>query len=69
MPLIVIANSALVGSPDYQTKQVELLALSRNSKAVIAHTSSHQVPIEDPDSIIEAIRQVVTAARNHSSVQ
>ena len=69
MPLIVIANSALAGSADYQSKQVELLAQSRNSKAIIARTRGHQVPMDDPGSIIEAIRQVVTAARNHSSVQ
>jgi pimeloyl-ACP methyl ester carboxylesterase len=69
MPLIVIANSALAGLPDYQSKQAELLAQSRNSKAMIARTRGHQVPIDDPGSIIEAIRQVVTAVRNHSSVQ
>ncbi len=69
MPLIVIANSALAGLTDYQSKQAELLAQSRNSKAIIAHTRGHQVPMDDPASIIEAIRQVVTAARDHSTVR
>jgi pimeloyl-ACP methyl ester carboxylesterase len=69
MPLIVIANAALAGLADYQSKQAALLAESRNSKAMIARTRGHQVPIDDPGSVIEAIRQVETAARNHSKVQ
>ena len=68
MPLIVIANSALAGSADYQDAQTGLLAISRNSKAMIARTSGHQIPMDDPDIIIEAIRQVVAAARNQANL-
>ena len=69
MPMIVIANSALAGSPDYQSAQTDLLAQSRNSKATIARTDGHQVPIDDPGVIVEAIRQVVAAVRNHTSLK
>jgi hypothetical protein len=69
MPLIVIANTALAGSADYQSAPTGLLALSRNSKSLIARTNSHQVPMEDPGVIVEAIRQVVAAARNHARLE
>jgi len=68
-PLIVIANSALARLADYQSAQAGLLALSRNSKAMVARTSGHLVPMDDPDTVIEAIRQVVTAARNKAKLQ
>jgi pimeloyl-ACP methyl ester carboxylesterase len=67
MPLIVIANTALAGSTDYQEVQAGLLALSRNSKAMLARTSGHMVPMDDPGVIVEAIRQVVAAARNQAA--
>ena len=66
-PLIVIANSALAGLADYQRAQAGLLALSRNSKALIARTRGHQIPMDDPGIIIEAIRQVVITARNKAN--
>jgi pimeloyl-ACP methyl ester carboxylesterase len=69
MPLITIANTSLAGSPDYQSLQAGLLALSRNSKAMVARTNGHQVPLDDPGVIVEAIRQVVAAARNHTSLK
>ena len=69
MPLIMIANMSLAGSGDYQSLQAGLLALSRNSKAMIARTNGHQVPLDDPGVIVEAIRQVVAAARNHTSLK
>jgi pimeloyl-ACP methyl ester carboxylesterase len=69
MPLIIIADTALAGSANYQRAQNGLLALSRNSKALIARTNSHQVPIEDPAVIVEAIRQVVSAARNQARLK
>ncbi len=68
-PLMVIANSALAGWADYQTAQAGLLALSRNSKAMIARTSGHEIPIDDPGIILEAIRQVVAAARNKANLR
>jgi pimeloyl-ACP methyl ester carboxylesterase len=68
-PLIVIANEYLAGSEDYRTFQSSLLALSSNSKAVIAVDSSHGVPIENPDVFIRAIREVSMAARNKTKLQ
>jgi pimeloyl-ACP methyl ester carboxylesterase len=68
-PLIVIANEYLAGSEDYRTFQASLLALSSNSKAMIASDSSHGVPIENPAVFIRAIREVSMAARNGTKLQ
>ncbi len=69
MPLIVIANKALADSPDYRSTQAGLLALSHNSKPMVASTSGHQVPMDDPAVVIDAIRQVVAAVRNQARLQ
>lgn len=61
-PLVVVADESLTASEDYQTKQTSLLALSRNSSAMVAPNSSHSVPIDAPEVIVQAIRQVVSAA-------
>jgi pimeloyl-ACP methyl ester carboxylesterase len=68
-PLIVIANEYLAGSEDYRTFQASLLALSSNSKAMIAVDSSHGVPIENPGVFIRAIREVTMAARNRTKLR
>jgi pimeloyl-ACP methyl ester carboxylesterase len=68
-PLIVIANEYLAGSEDYRSFQANLLALSSNSKAMIAADSSHGVPIENPIVFIRAIREVSTSARNGTKLQ
>jgi pimeloyl-ACP methyl ester carboxylesterase len=68
MPLIVIANTALAGSPDYQRTQTRLLALSRNSKSMVAQTNGHQVPMDDPGVIVEAIRHVVADVRKQATL-
>ncbi len=61
MPLIVISTPN--ESPGYPKLQAELLALSRNSKHIIAWNSTHMVLIDQPEVITESILKMVTAAR------
>ena len=41
---------------------------SQNSEQIIAEDSGHYIHLEQPDLVIDAIRQVVDAARNGSSI-
>ena len=47
----------------------DLLRLSHNSKAIVANQSGHDVHIDQPDLIIESIRAVRDAIRNHSHLR
>jgi pimeloyl-ACP methyl ester carboxylesterase len=53
------------------TKQLhtELLALSLNSKQVVAANSGHFVMVDRPDVVIGAIREVVEAARSGTKLK
>jgi hypothetical protein len=42
-----------------------LLSLSTNSKQLILHTG-HNMNLEAPDDVANAIREVVTAVRRHT---
>ena len=46
----------------------ELARLSRNSQHIIAKNSGHNIHLEAPDLVIEAIRHVVDAARRKSKL-
>ena len=61
MPLVVIstANEA----PDYLELQAKLVALSHRGKQIIAENSSHMVPIDQPEVIVRAIREIVEIGR------
>jgi pimeloyl-ACP methyl ester carboxylesterase len=48
--------------------QADLARRSQNGKQIIAEESGHYIHLEQPDLVIDAIRQVVDAARNGSSV-
>jgi pimeloyl-ACP methyl ester carboxylesterase len=48
--------------------QAALAQGSQNSEQIIAEDSGHYIHIEQPDLVIDAIRQVVDAARNSSSI-
>ena len=76
MPLIVIANSQSDGmdtaglSPAQQSYervrhelQGELAALSTNGRLVIAYGSGHDIPFQRPDLVIDAVSEVIIAAR------
>jgi pimeloyl-ACP methyl ester carboxylesterase len=48
--------------------QVALTQGSQNSEQIIAEDSGHYIQVEQPDLVIDAIREVVEAARNGSRV-
>jgi pimeloyl-ACP methyl ester carboxylesterase len=48
--------------------QAALTQASQNSEQIIAEDSGHYIHLEQPDLVIDAIRQVVDAARNGSSI-
>src|SRR5215212_3860982 len=48
--------------------QADLTRASRNSEQIIAKGSGHNVQVDDPELVIDAIRQVEEAARNGGSV-
>lgn len=47
----------------------ELVSLSRNSAHVIAKNSTHDIQLDRPELVVDAIRQVFEAARHHKSVK
>jgi pimeloyl-ACP methyl ester carboxylesterase len=51
----------------YAELQAKLLALSHNSEHVVAWKSTHMVPIDEPEVITEAIRDVVDGVRKPSA--
>ena len=48
--------------------QADLLKLSRNSKQIIAANSGHHIQLDDPPLVLDAIRQVVAAARQRAKL-
>jgi hypothetical protein len=43
--------------------QAALVALSRIGKQVVAKRSGHHIPLDEPDLVVAAIRDVIPAAR------
>ena len=64
LPLVVVSTAN--DSPNYPKLQARLLALSPNSKQLIATKSFHAVEIDQPDVVVSAIRQVIEARRSNS---
>lgn len=62
---------AVVSTPysaqNYKDLQHRLLMLSQNSRHFIAENSSHMVIIDQPDTVIRAIREVIGAAKTQVS--
>ena len=67
-PLVDVSTDGLRIAP-YVKLQGDLLSLSENSKEIVAQNSSHFIIIDRPDVLIDAINQVVRAARNHSHIE
>jgi pimeloyl-ACP methyl ester carboxylesterase len=61
MHLVVISTDNETAG--YSKLQTELLGLSRRSEHVVAWNSTHMVPIDAPEVIIESIHKVVSSAR------
>lgn len=50
-----------------KTRQKESLSrLSRNSKLIVAQQSGHHIALDEPSVLVEAIREVVVAARDRT---
>ena len=64
-PVAVV--STLYDSLRYTELQHQLMTLSRNSRQFMAKNSLHMVIIDQPEAVIEAIRDVVTAVRRDSA--
>jgi pimeloyl-ACP methyl ester carboxylesterase len=79
-PLVVLtrgkADAPPTASPDvaaawlrrWQEQQSALPRLSTNSVHVVAEKSAHAIHQENPGLVVEAIREVVTAVRDHGRV-
>lgn len=67
-PLVDVDTDEMRNSPGYLDLQKELLALSLNSKEMVAEKSSHFVIIDRPDVVIEAIRRAVESVRNNAKL-
>jgi pimeloyl-ACP methyl ester carboxylesterase len=61
LPLAVVHTGN--GSRGYGEMQEKLLGLSRRSREFVAGTSTHMVLIDEPEVVVEAIRETVEAAR------
>jgi pimeloyl-ACP methyl ester carboxylesterase len=77
MPLIVLTRGISEQSaPDSKTFEeehkkdhAELAKLSKNGKIIIAAHSGHHVQLDEPELVVQSIREVITAARKANSSQ
>jgi hypothetical protein len=67
IPLVVISTGN--DAAGYAELQSHLLALSRNSRQLMALKSFHSIEISQPGVVIDGIRRVITAARTHASLK
>lgn len=71
MPLIVLSRglpedpspAGRTGEEEHSRDQASLIALSRVGKQVVAKRSGHHIPLDEPDLVVVAIRDVIAAAR------
>jgi pimeloyl-ACP methyl ester carboxylesterase len=66
-PLVVV--SIAWDAPEYKKLQAELLALSLDSKQLVADKSGHLVPLDQPEVVVSAIRQVVEAVQKRAGLK
>lgn len=65
MPLIVIAaGDSLSTIPGWRAAQEGLATLSTRGRLVVAEDSHHAVHLEAPTIVVDAVREVLTAARD-----
>jgi pimeloyl-ACP methyl ester carboxylesterase len=78
IPLIVLSrgNGGYSGMPDSAQLederlklQIDLSHLSTNSKHVIDKNSGHNIHLEDPALVIDAINQVIHASKTHEKLR
>jgi hypothetical protein len=63
LPLIVVSRG-LDPDDEHTRNQTALVSLSRRGKQVIAKRSVHEVMVTEPDVVVQAIQEVLAAARN-----
>ena len=65
MPLIVLSRALGTSPVDmaWQVKQSELLQLSSDSQHIIADKSGHNIEIDQPEVVVEAILEMVERVR------
>jgi pimeloyl-ACP methyl ester carboxylesterase len=82
-PLIVLLPKFQYGNPPGELSQeewkrisdekrqqkLEFTKLSRNSKLIIAENSGHHIALDEPQVVINAIREVVEAAKHHTKLR
>ncbi len=77
LPLIVLTRAkggfegradSLVLEKERLKAQHNLISLSVNSKQIIDPNSGHNIHVDDPKLVIQSIREVFLAAKNHSSL-
>lgn len=74
LPLVVIRHGQPFAGPDawreegWTKAQVRLAALSSDSRLITAVKDGHNIIIDDPDLVSSAIRDVVTAVREHRTL-
>ena len=78
VPLIIISKGSgdYSGLPDSTTLENERLKLqddlthlSTNSKHIIDKNSGHNIHLEDPATVIDAIKQVIRSYKEHKKLQ
>lgn len=62
LPLIVLTRGRNL-SEGHRRLQADLVRLSRHSKQVVAQNSAHHVHLDEPETVADAVRQVVNAVR------
>jgi hypothetical protein len=72
LPLIVLSRglpedsspAGRTGEEEHNRDQAALVALSRTGKQVVAKQSGHHIPLDEPDLVVAAVRDVLAAAPN-----
>jgi pimeloyl-ACP methyl ester carboxylesterase len=67
MPLVVLSRGVpevgQAAEEEHKADQADLVTLSRIGKQVIALRSGHHIPLDEPDLVVTAIRDVLAAMR------
>jgi pimeloyl-ACP methyl ester carboxylesterase len=70
VPLIVLAaGQSVEHDPLWQEAQEQLARDSSNAKLIVASGSGHYIHWEQPTLVVDAIRQVVEAARANQQLK
>jgi pimeloyl-ACP methyl ester carboxylesterase len=65
LPVVVLsAGLALKQTPNWETVQKNLVALSNNSRWTVVENSLHNITFDDPDAVITAAQDVIQSAQN-----